>query len=133
MWKWNKQYVMSVAQTGCPSVCLWKLKTSLCSVHEWYLLVLYYTTWLLLVCVFFLKNLFFKPGFTGHKVNDWCVYSFVSSELFLQLVIYMYSFCFAGTSTYIYSESVYMWSLHCFHQYKKQLYICDCLQRNKLK
>ena len=32
---------MSVAQTGCPSVYLWKLKTSPCSVYEWYLLVLY--------------------------------------------------------------------------------------------
>ena len=32
---------MSVAQTGRPSVYLWKLKTSPCSVYEWYLLVLY--------------------------------------------------------------------------------------------
>ena len=124
MWKWNKQYVMSVAQTGCPSVYLWKLKTSPCSVYEWYLLVLYiiyiYTTWLLLVfSIIFFKLFFVESEFTGHKVNDWCVYSFVSSELFLQLVTYMYSFCFAGTSMYIYSESVYMWSLHCFHQYKK--------------
>lgn len=62
MWKWNKQYVMSVAQTGCPSVYLWKLKTSPCSVYEWYLLVLYiiYIYYLITPCVF---NYFFLTFF----------------------------------------------------------------------